>query len=130
MNSPAMQILVVALAFLVAGLLAHFVADSRGRPAWEPWVITVVAAALSTACLLLISSSLFVIAMFVIVLAPLPAGAMFLFPQRRLAGEPLAAACPHCREAFIVDPRFGGKPVTCPHCRQLFLGPNVPKSHV
>ncbi len=96
-----MKILIVALVFVVAGLLAHFVADSRGRPSWEPWVITGVAAVLSAACYLLFPSPLFVIA-----LAPLPAGAMFLFPQRRLDGEPLIAACPHCREALHRRPAF------------------------
>ena len=118
--SPVMLALVVVFTFLVAGMLAHFIAENRGRPLWEPWIITLVAALLATGCILFLPTVLFVFA-----LAPLPPAAMFLFRRIHNAEDPLTCPCPHCREEFVVDARYGGQPVKCPSCQQLFLGPKV-----
>ena len=120
MNTLGFQLLIVAITFVVSGMVAHFVAENRGRPVWEPWLLAGVTALLAAGCLLVMPTILFAVA-----LAPLPPAAMFFFRRVRRTEDPLTCPCPHCRDEFIVDARFGGKPVTCPHCKQLFLGPRV-----
>ncbi len=124
MFSIGFLLLIAALTFVVSGLIAHFVAENRGRQPWEPWAITAVAGAMAVGCMTIMPNPLFVFA-----LAPLPPGAMFLFRRVRGPEDPLIAPCPHCRDDFIVDVRFGGQPVTCPNCKQLFLGPKVSQAH-
>jgi len=116
-------LLILAFAFIVSGMLAHFIAENRGRPLWEPWSIAAVAALLAVGCLMIRPTALFIFA-----LAPLPPASMFLFRRIHSAEDPLTCPCPHCRDEFIVDARYGGKPVTCPHCKQLFLGPKVTRA--
>ena len=117
---PGLSFFIVAVTFVISGMLSHFVAENRGRPVWEPWAITIVAALLALACMIIEPTLLFAFA-----LAPLPPAAMFLFRRIRSEEDPLTCPCPHCKDEFIVDARFGGQPVTCPSCKQLFLGPQV-----
>lgn len=116
--------MILAAAFVIAGMIAHFVAENRGRKLWEPWLITAVAALLAGGCLFIKPTVLFILA-----LAPVPPAAMLLFRRIHSEEDPLTCPCPHCREEFIVDARYGGRPVTCPSCKQLFLGPKVTHAH-
>ena len=118
--SPGLLLLIIVAAFVISGMMAHFVAENRGRPIWEPWTVTVVAMLVSCACMFIERNLLFVFAML-----PVPPASMFVFRRIRGPEDPLTCPCPHCKEEFIVDPRYGGKPVRCPHCEQLFLGPKV-----
>ena len=118
--SPGFLIFIAVVAFIISGMIAHFVAESRGRPGWEPWLITVVAAGLAAGCIAIMPRLLFILA-----LAPLPPVAMLLFRRMRSAEEPLTCPCPHCRSKFVVDARYSGQPVSCPSCQKLFLGPQV-----
>ena len=117
---PGLLLFIIAFVFLISGMVAHFVAENRGRPFWEPWVITLVAALLAIGCMFIMPTLMFVFA-----LAPVPPLAMFLFRRIRGPEDPLTCPCPHCKDEFVVDPRYGGRPVTCPSCKQLFLGPKV-----
>ena len=113
-------LLIIATTFVVSGMVAHFIAEHRGRPLWEPWVLAIVVALLTVGCMFIARNTLFIFA-----LAPLPPASMFLFRRIRTAEDPLTCPCPHCKDEFVVDARYGGKPVTCPSCKQLFLGPKV-----
>lgn len=110
---------VIAIAFVFVGLMSHFVAEQRGRPAWEPWTVTAVAALLAMVCVAMVGTPLFAV-----VLAPLPPAFMFLFAKR---GQALLAAssapCPHCAGPFVVDRKFLGHSVLCPHCQKAFQLP-------
>jgi hypothetical protein len=111
--------LLIAIAFVFVGLLAHFVADQRGRPLWEPWIVSGVTALLSMACYAVVQ-----IPVLVAVFAPLPPVMMYLFPKRGQAAlAARAAPCPHCAGPFVVDRQFLGQSVTCPHCRKPFQLP-------
>jgi predicted Zn finger-like uncharacterized protein len=124
---------VLALSFVFVGLLTHFVAEHRGRPLWEPWIVTGIACLLAMACVAVISSeaiitSRFPAPLFAAALAPLPPLMMFLFDKRGHAAlAARAAPCPHCDGPFVVDRKFLGQSVRCPHCQQLFQLP-APRS--
>src|SRR5688572_20189592 len=118
------QFLVIALVFVFVGLLTHFVAEQRGRPLWEPWIVTAMAAMLAMFCVAIMgaektATSSMTATLFAGVLAPLPPLMMFLFAKR---GEAALAArsapCPHCDGPFIVDRQFLGQSVLCPHCHK------------
>ena len=124
--------LIIGLIFVFAGLLAHFVAEQRGRPAQEPWIVTAMAAFLAMGCVALLGLPAFAdllgpipaAPLFVALLAPLPPLLMFLFAKR---GDALLAAhsapCPHCEGPFVVDRQFLGQSVLCPHCGKPFQLP-------
>ncbi len=119
----------IALGFLFVGLLAHFVAEQRGRPLWEPWIITGMAAVLAMFCVAVIgtervAASFVPAPFFAAALAPLPPLAMFLFAKRGQAAlAARSAPCPHCQGPFVVDRQFMGQSVLCPHCQKPFQLP-------
>jgi hypothetical protein len=121
--------LAIALAFVFVGLLAHFVAEQRGRPLWEPWIITGMAAMLAMFCVAVMGGESFASStvpapLFAAALAPLPPLAMFFFAKRGHAAlASRAAPCPHCNGPFVVDRQFLGQSVLCPHCRKPFQLP-------
>ena len=121
---PGLLLLIIVATFVVAGMLAHFIAENRGRPLWQPWLMTGVTALLAGGCMLISPTVLFIFA-----LAPLPPASMFLFRRIRGPEDPLTCPCPHCKDEFVADVRLGGRRVTCPNCKQLFLGPKVTQMH-
>ena len=118
--SPGLILLIIVSGFVISGMIAHFIAENRGRPIWEPWTVTVVAMLAAFGCMFIEPNLLFVFAML-----PVPPASMFVFRRIRGPEDPLTCPCPHCKEEFLVDARYGGQPVRCPSCQQLFLGPKV-----
>ena len=117
---PVLSTLITVCGFVISGMLAHFIAENRGRPLREPWLVTGGAMLAAVVCMFIVPNLLFVFAML-----PVPPASMFLFRRIRGPEDPLTCPCPHCQEEFVVDARYGGQPVRCPSCKQLFLGPKV-----
>ena len=118
--SGGLLLLIIIAGFVDYSMIAHFIAEHRGRPLWEPWSVTVVAALAAGGCMFIEPNLMFVLAML-----PVPPASMFVFRRLRGPDDPLTCPCPHCKEQFVVDPRYGGQPVGCASCEPLFVWPKV-----